>query len=196
MIQNQFSLLKKVTGFSLFCCFLMASCAVEEKQNGDSVFYDTEGFISEQIRQLERINPSVDRHNQLKEQKEQLTLSDVDWENELDLFLTSDINKPSYLASYNVSKPDSLTTEYALKNGESLPVKRMKIQVNPDNSLPERLEVDLYRKNKLFEMEKNLMLSASETNGQWLIRDYSISGFQEVLILGKTTFDIQGIIQY
>lgn len=196
MIYTSFSLLTKVTGLALFCCFLLVSCTVEEKQNKDSVFYDTEGFIKDQIARLEKINPQVNRSNQLMDQQEELTLSDVNWENELDLFLTSDINIPSFLPSYTISKPDSLTTEYVLKEGESLPVRRMIVQLNPANSLPAYMEVQLYRKNKLFEMEKNLQLHASETNGQWLIKDYNISGFQEVIFLGRTTFDIKGIIQY
>lgn len=188
--------LKKSAGFSLFCLFVLTSCGSEEKQSGESVFYDTHQFISGQIEALEKINPEVKRHNQLQEQDEQMTLSDVDWAEELDLFLTSDINKVSYLPSYTVLKTDAVSMEYILKEGESLPVKRMKIQLNPDNNLPEKLEIELYRKNKLFDMEKNLVLHAGEVNGRWLIADYRISGYQEVLFLGKNTFDISGIVQY
>lgn len=196
MLKNNFSILIKVTGFSLFCCFLLAACAGEEKQNRDSVFFDTHGFISNQIEQLEKINPRVDRQNQLQDQNEEITLSDVDWKSELELFLTSDINKSSYLGSYTITKIDSLTTEYLLIEGETLPVKKMRVQLNQNNGLPQKMEVELYRKNKLFDMEKNLVLSAGDVNGQWLIEKYQISGYQEVLFLGKNSFAIKGDIRY
>jgi hypothetical protein len=184
----------KRTVVSLLCICSFVSCAQEEMQNGDSVFFDTQNFMSQQINVLEQLNPSVQRINKLNGEQEEMLLTDIDWETELALFVDADINKSSYLPSYTVAKPTNLITTYTLKQGENLPVKYMEIAIDSTSQQPRSIVVTLYRNNKLFDTEKNLRLDLMDYNGKTIINKYQVEGYQNVMLLGKTTFSLQGIV--
>lgn len=184
----------QTTVISLFCVLALTSCVNQETQNGDSVFFDTRQFVTQQIEVLEQLNPSVQRTNVLNDQEEKAVLTDIDWANELALFVDADINKSSYIPSYIVEKPTHLTTTYTLKEGENLPVKFMQITLDSVAKTPTALVATLYRNNKLFDTEKNIHLTMGDYQGKPIVKEYQVQGYQKVLFLGTTHFSLKGII--
>ncbi|TDB68780.1 hypothetical protein [Arundinibacter roseus] len=151
--------------------------------------------MEQQIEILNQQKPAVEKQMIVGEQSESRNSDAIDWQKELELFIQADINKPAYRQSYEVSRPDSLTFTYVLKNGEDLPVQFLKVILDDQNRQPARIEAKIVSKNPLYESEKNLIMQAAALDGKWRLRSYHIYGFQELIISERKPFDVKVNIQ-
>jgi len=90
---------------------MVQSCKSDKRAgNGPVMFFDLKSYFFAESARLKKSDPLVTKtavHNSTKESK---TLHILNWENELDLFAESDINKPAWKASYTVSTQEGITT--------------------------------------------------------------------------------------
>ncbi|WP_266368804.1 hypothetical protein [Tellurirhabdus rosea] len=170
---------------------LLTACSNPAREAKSGKFYDLNGFMERQIAELNQTKPKVDKRVMLNGEGDNQQSRTIDWKKELDLFVQADINKQAYVASYQVARPDSLTYEYQLKEGEKLPVGYLKIILDSTTRQPARVEAVLASKNYLYESKRMLWLETRQ--GQ--IRKYHIEGFQQLAWLDKKPFLIEGRIE-
>jgi hypothetical protein len=109
------------------------------------------------------------------------------------LFTQADINKPALRTSYQISRPDSLTYQYTLKNlADQLTVQSLTVQVDSATHQPRRIEAVLQTSNPLYSSERNLLLESGPTGGQWRVNHYRLSGFQKLPYFDKNRFLVEG----
>ena len=182
--------------FTAIISIFLISCDNPKK---DSVqikkYFDLKGFMERQIAELDQKKPVVDKTMKMGEEQNSRSSNEINWKKELELFLQADINKPAYIQSYIVSRPDSSTYEYGLKQGQDLPVRYLKIKLDKANGMPVRIEAQLKSQNKLYESEKNINLSCQIKGESCKILTYHISGFQKLATMEKKPFVIEAVIK-
>jgi hypothetical protein len=197
MLPNYISYLKialMTVGISIFC----SSCDTSEQGDraANNVYYDLKGFVDTQIEFLELQSPTVNKTVVSNGEKELLSTKDVNWKRELELFIQADINKPAYGKSYTIVTSDSLQYEYTLKAGEKLPVQYLKIVLDKAGGTPAVVSAQIVSKNKLYESKKDIQLGCATHSGQLVITNYSIKGYQKLILTEPKAFEIYGQIKF
>jgi len=170
---------------------LLAGCSNPTEKAPAGTYYDLKSYVEKQIAQLDGRKPTVVKQVSLDGKQEQETDRNINWSRELELFLQADINKQAYQASYQQSRPDSLTYEYRLKPTEHLAVQFLRVELDPKSHQPRRVEAVLKTKNTLYESERKVWLESENGN----VRRYHVEGFQQLAWLDKKPFLVEGTIQ-
>jgi hypothetical protein len=172
----------------LACLFLLSimSCNSSANENQEKVFFDLAQFIDMEIAHLESENVSVFKTVYINEEKETITIDNLDWKKELEIIRQSDLNKAAYKLSYET---DSSKTRivYSLKDSEDLPVVVLSILKNDAGEIT-RIRSDHKSNNYLYSSSKTAI--ADFRNGH--LSHYNIKGTQELFIGTEKVFEIDG----
>ena len=74
----------------------------KNQNNTALVFFDLKGYFQQEIQRLNEAQPSVVKIVAINDQTETKTLAALDFRNELNVFLQSDINRPDWFDKYRV----------------------------------------------------------------------------------------------
>jgi len=174
----------------------LGSCQNPTDTNAPKNYYDVKGFIETQIKELEKRKPLVNKEMTLGDATDTKSTTDINWAKELDLFIQTDLNKQAFQLSYEVSHPTHNTHLYLLKSSEKLSVKSLKIVVDERFQQPNLIEALFQEENKLYYSEKTLSLTCTmRPEGVWLVKSYTISGFQHLTLTDKKRFSVKGTVQ-
>jgi hypothetical protein len=160
-----------------------SSCSSREEIKTKTAFFDIKGFFEAEVKRLKskksNVNKSVIQNGQ-SEVKKNLS---VDWENELALFIASDINKPAWKDSYKIS-------------GDRLHFNYIAIDTNLRTRIVD-IKMDQLGRAVFFKI-KNMTRSKLYESSEELtyIPDsiYTINKNQSVRFLGKNNYQISGIV--
>lgn len=179
--------LKNLTGF-IFVLGMLLACGSSEKSMQRNIYFAWSAFLKQQINGYAKSNQRVHKTVVLDGKKEVKIVSNLDWEKEFALYLEADLNKPAFEKSYdNLSEPGFYW--YSLKKDENLPVKKLIIQLDAEER-PEKVEIEIYQKNFLFETRKKLFMNFSEGR----IQTYYIEGMQQFFLAEPTSYKILGVL--
>lgn len=172
----------------LICSFILllgiASCKRDSNAAADTkAFFDIKGYFEADSARLTKENPLVTKtvtHNHIPEtQKVHIS----DWGTELSLFIQSDINRPAWRDSYNVSTTDNVT-RYTAKDPS---LKTQKVLLKMENGKLKWLMIINHTKNILYENGEKLSYFPDSL--------YLIAKKQSVRILGTSTYQISGLLK-
>jgi len=176
----------------LFICSLVG-CTTDENRPRTNQYYDLETFVKGQIATLNSLHPEVNKKVVSGQTQESKSLHTVQWQKELDLFVQADLNNPAYRNSYFIEKPSAYLIVYKAKPGEDVPVKYLKVELDPVSSQLANAEALMTSENYLYESEKKVVMHCGmNQQKQWLIRDYKVGGFQKLVFMAKKPFEISG----
>lgn len=68
----------------------------------EAVYFDLEGYFQEEIERLEQAEKSATKIVRVNDQTEEKTLQQLDFSQELDVFINADINRPDWIDKYKV----------------------------------------------------------------------------------------------
>lgn len=175
----------------------ISSCTDPAQQNQPNVYYDVLGYVKAQISDLSIQKPLIMKAVAINEKRNQQTTRDINWSRELELFTQADINKPALRTSYQITRPDSLTYQYTLKNSEErLTVRSLSVRLDAVTHKPSRIEAVLQTKNPLYSSERHLLMeSGAGVNRQWHVQHYTVSGFQKLPYFDKNDFLVDGRVK-
>ncbi|HEY9001190.1 MAG TPA: hypothetical protein VIM89_07545 [Mucilaginibacter sp.] len=162
----------------------IASCKRDSNAAVDTkAFFDIKGYFEADSARLTKENPLVTKtvtHNQIPEtQKVHIS----DWGTELSLFTQSDINRPAWRNSYNVSNTENITV-YIAKDPS---LKTQKVVVKTENNKLKWIMIINHTKNILFENTEKLSYFPDSL--------YLIQKRQSVRVLGTDTYRISGLLK-
>jgi len=177
----------------LLLVFALASCSSEQRQVSTEQYFDLQTFVAGQIDELNALHPNVEKTVVSGKEQETRQLATINWTKELDLFVQADLNKPAYRNSYQVEKPTEYSIVYRARPGEEVPVKYLKIELDPAQKKPRSVEATVTSENYLYNSEKRLLMHCSpDGKGNWLVRDYQVSGYQQLAFFDKKPFEVKG----
>lgn len=170
---------------SLFTLLLgIASCKQDSNATVDTkAFFDIKGYFEADSARLTKKNPLVIKtvtHNKTPEtQKVHIS----DWGTELSLFIQSDINRPAWRDSYDVSTSDNIT-RYTAKDPS---LKTQKVLFKMENNKLKWIMIINHTKNVLYENTEKLSYFPDSL--------YVIAKKQSVRVLGTGTYRINGLLK-
>lgn len=177
----------------LSATFLLSSCNNPAQQTQPKVYYDVVSYVNAQINDFSARKPVVQKTLRLNAERSRQTSRDLNWNRELELFLQTDINKPALRSSYTISRPDSLTYQYRLKNNEErLTVRSLDVRLDSATRQPRQITAVLQTKNPLYASERHLLLESGAAKGRWQIQRYRLSGFQQLSYFDRSEFEVEG----
>jgi hypothetical protein len=165
-----------ITAFSLLVVFL-AACKPDTKETN---FFDLKGYFTKEAARLQKQNKPVFKtveHNGVVESKK---VNIVDWNAELILFKESDINKPAWSSSYDVTSDSSITI-YKAKDAD---LRTKELIIKRANGKVKWILVYNHVKNMLYETHEKLSYFPDSL--------YLIEKMQAVRILGINRYRVKG----
>lgn len=160
---------------------LLLSCQAPPAAQQKKLYPDIATYFKKEIERLQKAKPSVEKTIHINKQNEKKTLSNIKWEEELSLFIESDINKPAFKGLYQINKQGNEATYTATK--ASLKTREIKIAYNASGKI-ERIAISNHSKNSLYTSDEFLEYRPDSL--------YQIVKRQEVLILGTNNYWILG----
>jgi hypothetical protein len=162
----------------------IASCKKDSNAAADTkAFFDIKGYFEADSAKLTRANPLVTKtvvHNKVSEtQKVHVS----DWGTELSLFIQSDINRPAWKDSYDMSTTDNIT-RYTAKDPS---LKTQKVLLKTVNGKLKWIVIFNHTKNMLYENKEKLSYFPDSL--------YTIAKKQSVRVLGTDTYQISGLLK-
>lgn len=147
----------------------MFSCSkgqdpVEAYYDDQRYYYDLPSFISKQANNLQdksqwvRKRVTKDGHSHIIER------GDIEWLEELDLFLESDINRPAWRGEFKVDTI-KLEREYVITyktENKQIPVKNVVVTIDKDTRQCLKVTVDRRTKNFLYQSDQSLYFTTGE----------------------------------
>ncbi len=177
-------LIRLVFTFTLFS--FMVSCGGPEKNaEGDSRFFNLNGYFTDQVALLEKANIPITKTIVHNGKTETITEQNVDWHNELKPFLEIDITLPAHILSYSI---DSLvegnftTLHYTAK--DSTPLLR-NIVIKLNNGHPDSIYI---RK-----VISNSYVSSMETMSYFGNGNYELKVHNDPQIGKNIAFELKGV---
>lgn len=167
--------------FSIFCVFFV-SCNNKEPLKSPNYFFDLKGYTEKQIDELTHSAPYVEKlivNASTKEMKKNIK---VNWRKELQPLMEADINKPAWKDSYKVDSlfsKDSLVVKYLAKDS-TLSIKKI-IIIYKDSI------ASIYILKKI----SNLIYSSFQEIFYYPKMIFQISGYQDIILIGKRTYFIR-----
>ena len=176
---------------------MLFACDNPVETNQANVYFDVAGYVRAQVATLKRQNPTVQKQTRIKDKSQNQTVKNIDWSRELELFTQADINKPAFRKSYDVARPDSLTYHYTLKpTEEKLAVRSLTVILDAKTRQPRLIEAVLRTQNLLYESERKLTLGSGPGSGaRWQVKQYKLTGFQQLTYFDKNDFFVEGRVQ-
>lgn len=174
--------------FFLLASYLLVACKPTVEESVKPVFYPWEKYLTAQIDSLAKHPEAVHKTILLAGKKEEKQLKEMDWKQEWAMFLHADLNKPAAATSYDNLSEDGFVW-YSLKANESLPVKKLYIQLDALDR-PAKVEIEIDEKNFLFETHKKLHMNF--TDGR--VQTYSIEGSQQMRWMPPTHYSLMGVL--
>lgn len=160
---------------------MVTACQAPPAKQTDIAYPDLKAYFRKEIRRLEKTHPEVLKEVQLNQQKEIKTLRKLNWEQELALFLSSDINKPAYKGLYRMEK-NGLEESYTA-TGPQLKTREIKLRRKPNGQI-EKIEIINHSKNSLYSSDEHLEYYPDSL--------YQIVKRQKVLLMGSHHYRIIG----
>ena len=160
-----------------------AACKQAEEKPKTPVYTDIKAFFESEATRLTKTKTLVNKTIQQNGSSESKNKISINWQDELNLFISSDINKPAWKDSYKIIIDSSRTSYYSIDSG----LRTKEVHINKDvNGRPTRFYIKNRNKNKLYESTEVLIYIPDSA--------YSIKKNQSVFLLGKNNLFIDAKI--
>ncbi|RYZ95956.1 MAG: hypothetical protein EOP47_24800 [Sphingobacteriaceae bacterium] len=171
--------------FILYIAFIICglySCKPDIKDSRLK-FFDLDKYFKAEAVRLSASSPVIAKsvmHNGIAESKK---ISIKNWESELDLFITSNINKPAWRESYSVVDDGSIAIYTAIKPE----LKTRKIMIKKEGTRVKWIMI--------FNHTENLLYKSSEKLSYFPDSLYQVYKKQQVRLLGENNYKIEGFFK-
>lgn len=160
-----------------------SSCSNREEMKTKTAFFDIKGFFESEVKRLTNKKSTVNKSVRQNDQSEIKKNLSVDWEDELALFIASDINKPAWKDSYKISG-DSVHFNYLAIDTN---LRTRSIEIKKDkHGRAVFFKIKNMTRSKLYESLEELTYVPDSI--------YTINKDQSVRFLGKNTYQISGTV--
>ncbi|MDP9079081.1 MAG: hypothetical protein M3O71_16765 [Bacteroidota bacterium] len=158
------------------------ACRPDVKDTGNK-YFDIKGYFTSDTLRLKKLNKLVTKtvtHNGVTETKK---VKIANWGQELDMFISADINKPAWKNSYTVFNSDNVLL-YKAKD-DDLKVREVMI----------KLDKQKVKWMLIFTRTQNILYKTTERLSYFPDSLYLIQKDQHVKLMGNNHYVIQGLIE-
>jgi hypothetical protein len=170
--------------------FLLAACSdmKMKPQATTHQYFDMASFMKKELTNLETSKCKARKIVASNGVKEVIESKEVDWKQELALFVETDINKPVLKDMYLINTNKDFIEYTALENK----AKVQRLAVYGSLEKPTEIQVALIDENQLYQTKKSLAIKFE--NGR--VVSYMISGQQKVVFKDAMTYELNAEVVY
>jgi len=177
--------------FSLVLVLILSACqevTTPAENNQVNIFFDLKDFFQKEITSLEKIN-SFKKTVSINGVSEEKELAKLNLDNELSIFIASDINRPAWSDKYKIDSlftpqkelsqityrtlDEKLKTKKITIDFQAKTVSKIAIEKATDNAVAQSKQVLKYTVGKGYSIQSEQALSLSETKTILVQVDYS-----------------------
>lgn len=162
----------------------MSSCKQAEIKTSEAVYEDIKSYFESEAKRLSEKKTQINKTIEQNGSTESKNGISVKWEDELSLFISSDINKPAWQDSYKTIKDSSLISYYA--KDPNLKTQTIKIQKDEQGKTT-RIDISNRTQNYLYESTEELIYIPDSI--------YFIKKKQNVIFLGVNSLLIKSFLK-
>lgn len=188
---------------TIFSILLLAISVMACKQANltyDKPYFDFDSLVNIQIKKLSHNKDSIRKDAVIdgKQDHSSFVIDSTRLAHEWDVFRQLDvINKPLYKSNYEITegkdtKSNLQVRTYTSKIKSPVPFVRFYFQ-NEFRNL-KKIESNYQEENALYFTKRDLMMELDDLSGAPLIKNYSISGSQKMILSDSVRFSIKGSI--
>ena len=170
----------------LFLFILFSGCQGSSETDRTLKYFDSKTWVEGLVSDLKAAGPQVEKTWIYDHQVENKQVQDIDWEKELKLFLDADLNKSSFVTSYDSVK-EEYRTVYLLKPDENLPIKEFSVDFDSTYS-PIKISCIRQSGNYFFTTGSQIRLSAEAGK----LSTYEIRSVQRLLWFSPDSSVVSG----
>lgn len=181
--------------------FLTASCVEQQKpEKKVTKYYDIKGLLNDQVDYIASRSHELQKSIWLDGTNESkaLTLSDEEWEKELEAFYELDLNKAVLSDAYQIQKDSSDSGRqitYRAFNPEKVQVEYLRLWFDRKDLLT-RLEARYHEDNHLFRSKKKVMAHFEPADTQIRLKEYVVEGMQKLVLKDSVTYRMEAAVAY
>lgn len=127
-----------------------------------------------------------------------LTPDSLAWNNEFQIIKAMDINKPALIGQYKVEQRDdpnsNLTILSYQARNKNLKIESLEIYYLNSIDNIKYIEIEGRQTNSIFELFKKVNLTFDKTNDKLMLEEYTVEGYQKMLLQDQVKFYIKGQI--
>jgi len=170
----------KLGGLGLIVLLLFSCTQSQQNQVQKDSYFKVKEYFEKEVNRLNKRKPRVDKTVSINGVKEQRQLQIADFKNELNIFISSDINKASWNGAFQIKKAQDVTI-YTTAD-EKIPVKRLEIS---------------YQHNKvksisILLLTTNILYHSSDTLTYFPDSLYEIKKTQKIKLLNEKKYAVIG----
>ncbi len=145
---------------------LLASCSdpAEVYYEDQRYYYDLPSFMTKQVTELNEKQQRVRKHVTKDGHSHIIEYGDIDWNEELEVFIESDINRPAWRGAFKVDTI-SLEREFIItykSSNDQIPVKNVVVTIDKDTRQCLQVTVDRITENFLYSSDQSLFFTPGE----------------------------------
>ncbi|MFC4210046.1 hypothetical protein ACFOWA_02555 [Pedobacter lithocola] len=165
-----------VAAFGLFSC----NQREESKANTDLLYFDINGYFKKEASRLKKTNPQITKQVFVNNATETKTQTIKDWDKELAIFSSADINKSSWRGSFTIDR--TANKEHYTSASKKIPVKDVLI---------EKYNQEI-QKVQIIISNKNILYTSGDTLTYYPDSLYQIKKHQQIKLLNAKNYQISG----
>lgn len=172
----------------LLLAIVLSSCSQDPTEvyyEDDRNYYDLPSCMRHQVDALNKMGKHVRKKLTKDGQSQVVEKGDVNWQEELELFMESDINRPAWRGSFKtdtVHLDQMLVITYKTDNTE-IPVKNVVVTLDKQNKQCLRLTIDRQTDNFLYSSLQKLFFTPGE--------GYTVKGHLKVMFLFESEYAVE-----
>ena len=178
-------------------CLIACENPNQTRARASQTYFDLRGFMEEQIKTLNKLQPKVKKEVLSNGKSVTKTLHVKNWDKELRMFANADINKTALIGTYtavNTNEAGKKLLKYTTKETKN-PVKEMTVELGDTKKTAKSITITIGSNNVLFASGTKLSLNCKKvSSGKYRIVDYEINGFQKIIMKDKRPYSIKATI--
>lgn len=160
--------------------FLFACQTPDKSVKKELAYPNLAGFFKAEIKRLSKEKPTISKEVHLNKNQETKLSNQINWEEELNIFLVSDINKPAFKGLYkkhvedgelvfSASDPKLKTRELKILKDNTGKIKRITITNHSENLLYTSDDYLEYCPDSVYQIVKRQEVKIIGTNNYWIL---------------------------
>ncbi len=172
----------------LFClmyvCSISTGCYDPVEKTDKQIYFDMEVFFENEIERLKANNVFINKTVKLNNQQEEQIIDKINWEEELQLFITSNINKNAFYGNYDIDSTSELNAVIYRALDKDYLVQLLKVQYNEQQEI-----AALY----IHRSTQNYFKNATEVLEYISGQHYRIQKQEKILLQDPIHYFVEGV---
>jgi hypothetical protein len=188
---------------NIFSILLLAISFIACKQSNlkyDKPYFDFDSLVNVQVKKNSISKDSIRKDALIdgKQDHSSFLIDSTRLAHEWDVFRQLDvINKPLYKGNYEITEGKDTKSNLQVRTYQSKiksPVPFVRFYFQNEFKNLKKIESNYQEENALYFTERDLMMTLDDLSGESLIKNYSITGSQKMILSDSVKFSIRGSI--